>query len=78
MKRSDIPDRFVFKKEFLPEVEWFNLGESAMVDPDGKFLVEPVCPQEEILYAEVDTRKMKGHAISLIWLNTTEDQTFSN
>jgi len=57
MKRSDIPDRFAFKKEFLPEVEWLNPGESAIVDPDGKFLMEPVRHQEEILYAEVDTQK---------------------
>jgi nitrilase len=37
-----------------------NPGESAVVDPDGKFLVEPVRHREEILYAEVDTWKMKG------------------
>jgi len=60
MKRSDIPDRYAFKNEFLPETEWLNPGESAIVDPDGKFLVEPVRHREEILYAEVDTRKMKG------------------
>jgi nitrilase len=65
MRRNDIPDSYTFKKEFLPETEWLNTGESAIVDPDGKFLVEPVRHREEILYAEVDVHKMKGSRYQL-------------
>jgi nitrilase len=60
VRRSDIPDRFPFKAKFLPDTEWINPGDSAIVDPDGKFLVEPVRHREEILYAEVDPRNLRG------------------
>jgi len=60
MRRSDIPDRYAFKAKYLPESEWLNPGDSAIVDPDGKFLVEPVREREEILYAEVDPRRLSG------------------
>ncbi|MDH3252333.1 MAG: carbon-nitrogen hydrolase family protein, partial [Ignavibacteria bacterium] len=47
MHRDDIPDRFAFKKKFLPAtVTWINPGDSAILDPDGKFLVEPVRERE--------------------------------
>ncbi len=64
MRRDDIPDRYAFKG-YLPESEWINPGESAIIDPDGKFLVEPVRNREDILYAEVDPRKMKGSRFQL-------------
>lgn len=60
MRRDDIPDRYPFKEAYLPDVEWLNPGESAIVDPDGKFLVEPVRNREKILYAEVDPRSLEG------------------
>jgi nitrilase len=59
MRRDDVPDRYAFKK-YLPETDWLNPGESAIIDPDGKFLVEPVREREEILYAEVDPRRLTG------------------
>jgi nitrilase len=65
MRRDDIPERYAFKKTYLPESEWLNPGESAIIDPDGKFLVEPVRNREEILYAEVDPRNMKGPRFQL-------------
>ena len=65
MRRDDIPDRYAFKRKYLPESEWLNPGESTIIDPDGKFLVEPVRNREEILYAEVDPRKMKGSRFQL-------------
>ena len=55
-----VPDRFTFKEKFLPDSEWLNPGDSAIIDPDGKFLVEPVKNREEILYAEVDPRQLRG------------------
>jgi nitrilase len=60
MRRDDIPDRYAFKDAWLPATEWLNPGESTIIDPDGKFIVEPVRNREEILYAEIDPAKMKG------------------
>lgn len=61
MHRNDLPDRYPFKQRYLPAtVEWLNPGDSTIIDPDGKFLVEPVRQREEILYAEVDPRLLLG------------------
>jgi nitrilase len=65
MRRDDIPDRYAFKGAWLPDVEWLNPGESTIIDPDGKFLVEPVRNREEILYAEVDPKNFKGPRFQL-------------
>lgn len=64
VRRSDVPDRYAFKS-LLPDGEWINPGDSAIVDPDGKFLVEPVRHREEILYAEVDPRQLRGPRFQL-------------
>ncbi len=59
--RDDVPDRYPFKQDFLPQgAEWINKGDSAIVNPDGKFLVEPVSGREEMLIAEVDPVQMTG------------------
>lgn len=60
MRRSDVPDRYTFKEKFLSDAEWINPGDSTIIDPDGKFLVEPVKHREEILYAEVDPKQLRG------------------
>ncbi len=60
MRRDDVPDRLPFKEKLVPDAEWINPGDSAIVDPDGKFLVEPLRHREEILYAEVDPRQLRG------------------
>lgn len=59
--RDSIPERYGFMEEFLPaDLEWINPGGSAIVDPDGKLVVEPVLQREEILYADVDPAKLRG------------------
>lgn len=58
--RDRIPDRFAFKKTYLPDVEWINPGDSTIINPDGKFVVEPVRNREEIILAEVDPKQMRG------------------
>ncbi len=65
MKRDDIPDRLDFKEKYLPEMEWVNPGGSTIIDPDGKFVVEPVLSREDILYAEVDPAKLRGPRFQL-------------
>jgi len=64
--RDQIPDEASFKKDYLPDsLEWINPGGSAVVDPDGKWVVEPVWKSQEILYAEIDPEKMKGPRFQL-------------
>ena len=61
MQRSDIPDRFEFKTQYLPSGDpWINPGGSAIVNPDGKFIAGPIHQEQTILYAEVDLRQFAG------------------
>mgnify|MGYP005849556013 CR=1 FL=1 len=61
LRRDDIPDRYEFKRRYYAEArEWINVGDSAIVDPDGQFIAGPVRLKEEVLYAEVDPRRMRG------------------
>jgi len=61
MRQADIPDRFEYKAKFYnPEREWINVGDSAIVNPDGEFIAGPVQMKEEILYADVDPQQMRG------------------
>jgi len=54
----DIPDRLGLK-QFYPEgTEWINTGESCIVDPTGKVIAGPLSATEDILYAEVDPRRL--------------------
>ena len=56
-----IPHRYPFVERYMSRVGgWINPGESAIVDPDGKFVVEPVSGQETILYGEVDPALLAG------------------
>jgi nitrilase len=65
VRRDDVPDAYRFKEAHLPPVTWINPGGSAIVDPDGKFLVEPVTEREEILYADLDLGGLRGARFQL-------------
>jgi nitrilase len=61
LRKADIPDHYEFKRRFYQHVgEWINVGESAIVNPDGEFIAGPLREQEGILYAEVDPAQMRG------------------
>ena len=61
MRKDDIPDRYTMKQKFYAEEdEWINIGDSAIVNPEGQFIAGPVRKQEEILYAEIDPRMVQG------------------
>jgi nitrilase len=61
MRKDDIPDRYAMKEKFYAEAdEWINIGDSAIVNPEGLFIAGPVRKQEEILYAEIDPRMVQG------------------
>lgn len=60
VRKDDIVDPTGLLEEFLPDAEWINPGGSAIVDPDGKFLAEPVFERSEILTAEVNAEAFSG------------------
>jgi nitrilase len=63
LRTSDLPDRLALKQRFYADAdagEWINRGDSAIVSPDGAYLAGPVREREEILYAELDPRQMRG------------------
>lgn len=62
MRKDDIPDTYAELKQkyYAGEDEWINIGDSAIVDPEGRFIAGPLRNQEEILYAEVDPRMVQG------------------
>jgi nitrilase len=59
MRKDDIPDHYEFKQKFYGNAsEWINVGDSAIVNPDGEFIAGPLREQEGILYAEIDPRQL--------------------
>jgi nitrilase len=56
-KRSDIPDRYEFKKLYpkadKPEDVWINVGNSAIVVP-WAVMAGPVLCEEKVIYAEIN------------------------
>ncbi|MEX0801205.1 MAG: carbon-nitrogen hydrolase family protein [Dehalococcoidia bacterium] len=40
--------------------DWINVGDSAIVDPDGEFVAGPLRMEEGILYAEVERSQLSG------------------
>jgi nitrilase len=61
MRKDDIPDCYSMKQKYYAEMdEWINIGDSAIVNPEGHFIAGPVRKQEEILYAEIDPRMVQG------------------
>jgi nitrilase len=61
LRKSDIPDSYTFKTRFYSGADdWINVGDSAIVNPNGEFIAGPVQKKEDILYAEIDPRQMRG------------------
>jgi nitrilase len=61
LRKADIPERFGLGRFYAHVEDWINVGDSAIVDPDGNFLDGPAREEERILYAEVDPVQMGGH-----------------
>jgi nitrilase len=60
LHRNDIPDRCGHKRYYPAERMWINAGDSAIVDPKGKFVAGPLHEKEGILYAVIDPKTMAG------------------
>jgi nitrilase len=62
---NDIPDRYSFKESLPDGMEWINPGDSAIVDPDGKFVAGPANEEDTILYGEIDPANFRGPRFQL-------------
>ena len=60
VRRDDVPENLRFS-----DAEWINPGDSAVVNPDGKFVVEPVHERQEITYAEIVPSLLRGPRFQL-------------
>jgi len=60
VRRDDVPERLRFS-----DAEWINPGDSAVVNPDGKFVVEPMHERQEIVYAEIVPSMLRGPRFQL-------------
>jgi len=65
LRKADVPgrlglDRFYGRGDGDVDDEWINVGDSAIVGPSGEFLAGPCREKEEILYAELDLRRLRG------------------
>lgn len=54
LKMEDIPDRYAFKKLYPEGREWINVGNSAIIAPNGKIIAGPLEAEEGILYADIN------------------------
>jgi len=54
VRSSDIPDSYEFKKYYPDDRDFFNKGNSCIVDPAGKIISGPLENRQSILYAEID------------------------
>jgi predicted amidohydrolase len=66
MRASSLPPELEAHPEKVtgPD-QWVLRGGSAIVGPDGKYLVEPVYDQATILYAELDLRRASEESMTL-------------
>jgi nitrilase len=59
MRVADMPDRHGLR-DYPPDRDWINSGDSAIVDPDGTIIAGPLHKAEGILYATLDPAKLAG------------------
>ncbi len=58
LKMEDIPDEFEFKNLYPEGKEWVNVGNSAIIAPNGKIIEGPLEAEEGIIYAEIDLKEI--------------------
>jgi len=54
LRMNDIPDAYEFKKLYPEGRDWINVGNSAIIGPNGKILSGPLEAEEGIIYADID------------------------
>ncbi|KAA3616608.1 MAG: carbon-nitrogen hydrolase family protein [Calditrichaeota bacterium] len=58
LRMDDIPAEYEFKKLYPAGREWINIGNSAIIAPNGQFLAGPLEAEEGILYADIDLQQI--------------------
>ena len=53
IKKSEIPGKYEFRKNYPEEKNWINVGNSCIVNPKGDFIAGPLNSKQEILYADI-------------------------
>lgn len=59
LKARDIPDAFPLKRELMAMGDRYLSGGTAIAGPDGSFIVEPLRDDENIVYAELDVKRVQ-------------------
>jgi nitrilase len=60
LRGSDVPDDTPGRELWGDAEDWCNDGWSAIVDPDGQLMAGPLVGEEGILYAQVDTSRLRS------------------
>ena len=58
--RDQIPDRWPFKDALPANLDWVNVGNSVMVDPEGTVIAGPLAEKEGLVTAEIDPGRATG------------------
>ncbi|MFQ5779012.1 MAG: carbon-nitrogen hydrolase family protein [Terriglobia bacterium] len=65
LKKSDLPADFELAEDFKDAPEVLLEGGSAIIGPDGEYVVEPVFGGEELLTAEIDLERVSEEKLLL-------------
>lgn len=65
MRKSDLPEDFELADDFRPAPEVLLNGGSAVIGPDGRYVVEPVYGREELVTAEIDLNRVSEERLAL-------------
>jgi len=60
MHKDHLPDDDAFRQYYASAEGWFKKGDTAIVDPDGRFIAGPVRDKEEIVYADASEEAVRG------------------
>ena len=61
LRKADVLEKAPALQPFYKRAgEWINVGDSAIVNPEGEFIAGPLRKEEGILYAEVDVAGTRG------------------
>jgi nitrilase len=65
MRLEDIPEEYPFRSGLTAPDGWVNPGDSALIDPDGKVVAGPLHAAQQLLFGQVDPRKVTGSRFQL-------------
>jgi predicted amidohydrolase len=61
MPTADLPDKLPHEVTGL----WVERGGSAIIGPDGRYVLEPIYDREELIIADLDLTKIDRECMSL-------------